>query len=129
MTTVSFHMEGNRIVGFTVKGHSGYAEAGSDIVCAAVTSAVRLVECAVNDVLGLEASVKVKERDASISLRLPGGLGQTAEKHLSDPSDRSHGPHDQSARGISRLCAGAGGGLTSPHSVSSTHKFGGVTPC
>lgn len=79
MTTVSFHMEGNRIVGFTVKGHSGYAEAGSDIVCAAVTSAVRLVECAVNDVLGLEASVKVKERDASISLRLPGGLGQTAE--------------------------------------------------
>ena len=79
MTTVSFHMEGSRIVGFTVKGHSGYAEAGSEIVCAAVTSAVRLVECAVNDVLGLEASVKVKERDASISLRLPGGLGQTAE--------------------------------------------------
>ena len=37
---------------FEVKGHSGYAEAGSDIVCAAVTSAVRLVECSLNDVLG-----------------------------------------------------------------------------
>ena len=79
MTTVSFHMEGDRIVGFTVKGHSGYAEAGSDIVCAAVTSAVRLTECAVNDVLGLGATVKVKERDASVSLRIPGGLSQTSE--------------------------------------------------
>ena len=79
MTTAEFHTEGRRITGFTVRGHSGYAPEGEDIVCAAVTSAVRLVECAVNDVLGLEASVKVKERDASISLRLPGGLGQTAE--------------------------------------------------
>jgi len=30
-------------------------------------------------VLGLAASVKVRESDASISFRLPGGLGQTAE--------------------------------------------------
>ena len=79
MTTVTFRMEGDRITGFDVQGHSGYAEAGSDIVCAAVTSAVRLVECAVNDVLGLEASVQVKEQDASISLKLPSGLGQTNE--------------------------------------------------
>ena len=79
MTTVSFHMEGDRIVGFTVKGHSGYAEAGSDIVCAAVTSAVRLTECAVNDVLGLGATVKVKEADASIRLKIPGGLSAENE--------------------------------------------------
>ena len=79
MTTVAFHVEGNRITGFDARGHSGYAEAGTDIVCAAVTSAVRLVEATVNDVLGLAASVKVRERDASISLRLPGGLGPTAE--------------------------------------------------
>ena len=79
MTTVTFQMEGERITGFTVQGHSGYADAGSDIVCAAVTSAVRLVECAVNDVLGLEAPVKVREKDASISLKLPDGLGQTNE--------------------------------------------------
>jgi uncharacterized protein YsxB (DUF464 family) len=79
MTTVTFHSQQGRIVGFTVTGHSGYAPEGSDIVCAAVTSAVRLTECAVNDVLGLGAAVKVKEKDASISLRLPGGLGQTNE--------------------------------------------------
>ena len=79
MTTVAFHLEGSRIVGFEVKGHSGYADEGCDIVCAAVTSAVRLCECAINDVLGLEASVKVRQKDASISLKLPGSLGQTNE--------------------------------------------------
>ena len=70
-------MEGDRVVGVTAQGHSGYAEAGSDIVCAAVTSAIRMTECAVNDVLGLEASVKVRED--SVSLRLPGGLSQSNE--------------------------------------------------
>ena len=68
MTTVTFHTAGDRITGFTVQGHSGFAPEGEDIVCAAITSAVRLVECAVNDVLGLEASVK-----------LPGGLSEANE--------------------------------------------------
>ena len=79
MTTVTFHTEGKRITGFDAKGHSGYAEEGEDIVCAAITSAVRLTECAINDVLGLEAAVKVREKDASITLKLPAKLGQTNE--------------------------------------------------
>jgi len=79
MITASFHCEGQRIVSFQVEGHSGLAESGEDILCAAVTSAVRLTECAINDVLGLEASVKVKPDKALISLKLPGGLGQTNE--------------------------------------------------
>ena len=77
MTTVTFHTEGSRIVSFEVQGHSGYAPEGEDIVCAAVTSAVRLAECAVNDVLGLEAAVKVRQKDAYLSLKLPAKLGQT----------------------------------------------------
>ena len=68
------------MVSFEMQGHSGYAPRGEDIVCAALTSAVRLTECAVNDVLGLEAPVKVRDKDASISLKLPNGLGQTNEK-------------------------------------------------
>ena len=43
MTTVSFLMEQSRIVGFDVQGHSGWGREGEDIVCAAVTSAIRLV--------------------------------------------------------------------------------------
>ena len=79
MTTVTFYTEGSRITGFDAAGHSGYADAGGDIVCAAVTSTVRLIEWVLNDVMGLCASVKVDERTASISLRIPGSLGQTAE--------------------------------------------------
>ena len=79
MTTIIFRTEGSRIVGFDSQGHSGYAEAGSDIVCAAITSAIRLVDATVNTVMGLCASVKVHEEDAAISFRLPGGLAPTAE--------------------------------------------------
>lgn len=79
MTTVTFLTEERRIIGFDAVGHSGFGEAGEDIVCAAVTSAVRLVEATVNEVMGLCASVKVNEKNATIHFRLPGGLGQTAE--------------------------------------------------
>ncbi len=79
MTTVTFLTEDARIIGFDVQGHSDWGESGEDIVCAAITSAVRLVEATVNDVMGLCAAVKVREADASISLRLPGGLANTAE--------------------------------------------------
>ena len=79
MTSVIFHTVEERIIGFDAQGHSGYGEEGEDIVCAAVTSAVRLVEATVNDVMGLCASVKVVQETAAISFRLPGGLAPTAE--------------------------------------------------
>ena len=79
MTTITFLTEGSRIIGFDAMGHSGYSEAGSDIVCAAITSAIRLVDASVNTVRGLCASVKVNAEDAAISFRLPGGLAPTAE--------------------------------------------------
>ena len=79
MTTVTFHAKDGRLIGFTSAGHSGWGDAGGDIVCAAVTSAVRLVEATVNDVLGLSAAVRVREDVPSVSLRLPGGLEEGTE--------------------------------------------------
>ena len=79
MTTITVHTEGNRIIGFDSVGHSGFAAEGEDIVCAAITSTIRLVECVLNDVMGLCASVKIDTENTSISLRLPGSLGPTAE--------------------------------------------------
>jgi len=72
-------MEGRRITGFETIGHSGYAPAGKDIVCAAITSAVRLVECVLNDVMGLSAPVSVNEKNTHISLRLPRSLEPSAD--------------------------------------------------
>ena len=79
MTTVTFHSTDSRIDGFVVEGHSGYAEAGADIVCAAVSAAVGLTECTINEVLGLGAPVKAREEDARISLKLPTGLSEENE--------------------------------------------------
>ena len=71
MTRCEFFTEEDRITGFSVSGHSGYAEAGQDIVCAAISAAVSLAECTINDVCGGKAKVRVKQEDARITLTLP----------------------------------------------------------
>ena len=64
-------MENDRITGFSVSGHSGYAEAGSDIVCAAISAVVTMAEATINDVCGAKANVRVKDEQARITLMLP----------------------------------------------------------
>lgn len=71
MTRCEFFTENDRITGFSVSGHSGYAEAGADIVCAAVTAVVTMAETTINDVCGAKAKVRVKDADARITLTLP----------------------------------------------------------
>ena len=71
MTKCEFFTEGERITGFSVSGHSGYAESGKDIVCAAITAIVTMAEATINDVCGAKAKVRVKEEDARITLTLP----------------------------------------------------------
>ena len=71
MTKCEFFTQDDRITGFSVSGHSGYAEAGKDIVCAAISAVVTMAEATINDVCGAKAKVRVKEEDARISLTLP----------------------------------------------------------
>ena len=71
MTKCEFFTEDDRITGFSVSGHSGYAENGQDIVCAAISAVVTMAEATINDVCGAKAKVRVKEEDARITLTLP----------------------------------------------------------
>ena len=71
MTKCEFFREGARITGFCVSGHSGYAEAGQDIICASISTAVTMAEATINDVCGAKAKVRVKEENASVRLTLP----------------------------------------------------------
>ena len=71
MTRCEFFMEEDRITGFSVSGHSGYAESGEDIVCAAITAIVTMAEATINEVCGAKAKVRVKEEDARVTLTLP----------------------------------------------------------
>ena len=72
MTRCEFFTENERITGFSVSGHSGYAEAGSDIVCAYVSAVVTMAEATINDVCGAKAKVRIKEGDDNrVTLMLP----------------------------------------------------------
>ena len=71
MTRCEFFTEDKRITGFSVSGHSGYAESGSDIVCAAISAVVSMAEATINDICGAKAKVRVKGDDARITLTLP----------------------------------------------------------
>ena len=64
-------MEDDRITGFSVSGHSGYAESGADIICAAISAVVTMAEATINDVCGAKAKVRVKDDQARITLTLP----------------------------------------------------------
>ena len=71
MTRCEFFTENDRITGFSISGHSGYAEAGQDIVCAAVSAVVTMAEATINEVCGAKAKVRVKDEQARITLTLP----------------------------------------------------------
>lgn len=76
MTRIAFTIQAERITGFHSSGHSGYADQGADIVCAAITAAIRMAECTINDVLGANARTRVNEADAAITLTLPKSCDQ-----------------------------------------------------
>ncbi len=57
MIKAEFFRFGGAFRGFSVSGHSGYSDAGSDIVCASVSSAVMLTCNAITEVFGIDADV------------------------------------------------------------------------
>lgn len=80
MITATFIKSNGEFTGFTVSGHSGYANSGEDIVCAGVSSAVQLTVNAITECFGVAAVVTV-EKDR-IGLQLPKGCDNTAVKTL-----------------------------------------------
>ena len=61
MITVKFFTESNVIKGFTVKGHSGLAERGADILCSAVSSACYMTVNTLTEVLKVNVKAEVNE--------------------------------------------------------------------
>lgn len=56
-----FTFSDGRPAGFCISGHSGAGEEGNDIVCAAVSSAAYMTANTITDVVGIQASVSVKD--------------------------------------------------------------------
>lgn len=71
MITVTFNCSDNLICGFKISGHSGFSEEGSDIVCAAVSSAAYMTANTITEILHINADVT--ENDGFMSLSLSKG--------------------------------------------------------
>ena len=80
MIRAKFFSKAGHLTGFSVSGHAGYADAGEDIVCAAVSSAVQLTANGITEVLGLQA--RVRAEDDTVSLRLDDSANREAEAFL-----------------------------------------------
>ncbi|MBQ4518848.1 MAG: ribosomal-processing cysteine protease Prp [Clostridia bacterium] len=62
MITISlFRNKNHNIQGFTVKGHAGFGEHGTDIVCAAVTTAAMTTVNGLTDVVHISLTPEVRE--------------------------------------------------------------------
>ena len=58
------------LVGFRINGHSGFAESGSDIVCASISSAAYMAANTITDIINVSAEIDVDEKKGSMLLRV-----------------------------------------------------------
>ena len=73
MTRVTIFRENGRIAGFSAKGHTGFGDAGEDIVCSAVSAVTQTTLLGITEVLKLPAAVEVE--DGFLSCMLEKGVG------------------------------------------------------
>ncbi len=61
MTVIRFIRSQGSLVGFELQGHSGFAQEGEDIVCAAVSSATYMTANTITDIIGIDAEISVDD--------------------------------------------------------------------
>ncbi|MBE7037158.1 MAG: ribosomal-processing cysteine protease Prp [Ruminococcaceae bacterium] len=79
MITISlFKDQNHKVKGFTVEGHAGYGEHGTDIVCAAVTTVTMTTVNGLTDVVNISLTPEVRE--GFLSCSLPDKLSETKRR-------------------------------------------------
>ena len=61
MIRVKFLIGNNQLTGFEIKGHAMFAESGSDVVCAAVSSAAFMAANTITDIIGANADASAQD--------------------------------------------------------------------
>lgn len=76
MTEVNLYKQKNgRIVKYVISGHTDFAESGSDVLCAAISTAATMTLNAILEVAKIPVGYEV--RDAYIECILPESLGES----------------------------------------------------
>ena len=71
MTKIKFFKMQDKFVGFECRGHSGYAEYGKDILCAAISTATQSCVIGITRVLNINAIVKQDDNSGYLKIELP----------------------------------------------------------
>lgn len=69
MIKVNFFTSGKDIVGFEISGHSGSADAGSDIICSAVSSAAYMAANTITEIVKCKAEADISDGYMSFYVR------------------------------------------------------------
>ncbi len=81
MINIRFFVRNGLIYGYEISGHSGYAPFGSDIVCAAVSSATEMTANTITQILGIKAEISASD-DGYLSLKVPEDKAENAQTSL-----------------------------------------------
>ncbi len=80
MIKVCFTRSKEFIKGFALKGHSGFSEEGTDILCAAVSSASYMTANTITEILGLNP--EIEESEAKLTVKLSNAEAPKAQDIL-----------------------------------------------
>lgn len=61
MTKVEIFRKNGSIIGYKANGHSGYSEQGTDIVCAAISTALQLPVLSMQEILKINPKFNINE--------------------------------------------------------------------
>lgn len=79
MIKITFFKNKEFLIGFEINGHSGYAEQGSDIVCAAVSSMTQMAVVGLEKILKLKVNVRKDEKKGYLICKLSKKLDEIAK--------------------------------------------------
>ena len=80
MTKIVFYKSGGVFYGFEEQGHTGYGEAGDDVLCAALSSMTMLIINAIEVVYASNVEYTIDEKTADIKLIARDALNSEDEK-------------------------------------------------
>ncbi len=72
MIRVTCHEKNGLKVGFTYRGHAGYSECGTDIVCAAVTAQLMMAVNGLSEVMKMPVSYESQDEGGYFTFSLDG---------------------------------------------------------